>query len=141
MSGEARTYTLSHQGRTMHQIYELIYLDIIFKSNSNSNWTYLIDIFILLTTLTDNLNQLVFLRSSRIRVDLLSYERKPTDKREQYDWRVEKNLDGTRFSQTTYQCFDLGKMIRVHQSAFLGMLYSHVLLEITAVYIYRNNLH
>ena len=35
-----------------------------------------------------------FLRSGRIRVDLLSYESKTTDKREQYDWRTEKNLDG-----------------------------------------------
>ena len=35
-----------------------------------------------------------FLQSSRIRVDLLSYESKRTDKREQYDWRAEKNLDG-----------------------------------------------
>ena len=34
-----------------------------------------------------------FLRSSRIGVDLLSYESKTTDKREQYDWMVEKNLD------------------------------------------------
>ena len=34
------------------------------------------------------------LRSSRIRVDLLSYESIPTDKRWQYDWRAEKNLDG-----------------------------------------------
>ena len=41
------------------------------------------------------LDQLFFLRSSRIRVDLLSYERKTTDKREQYDWRAEKNSDGT----------------------------------------------
>ena len=38
--------------------------------------------------------QICFLRSSRIRVDLLSYESKPTDKREQYDWRAEKNFDG-----------------------------------------------
>ena len=34
-----------------------------------------------------------FLRSSRIRVDLPSYESKTTDKRGQYDWRAEKNLD------------------------------------------------
>ena len=33
---------------------------------------------------------------SRNRVDLLSYESKPMDKREQYDWRTEKNLDGKR---------------------------------------------
>ena len=32
--------------------------------------------------------------SSRIRVDLLSYESKTTDNREQYDWRTEENLDG-----------------------------------------------
>ena len=37
-----------------------------------------------------------FLRSSRIRVYLLSYESIPTDKREQYDWRADKNLDGIR---------------------------------------------
>ena len=36
----------------------------------------------------------VLLRSSRIKVDQLSYESKPTDKREQYDWRAEKSLDG-----------------------------------------------
>ena len=35
-----------------------------------------------------------FLWCSRIRVDLLSYESKPTDKRLQNDWRAEKNLDG-----------------------------------------------
>ena len=35
-----------------------------------------------------------FLQSSRIRVDRLSYESKTTDKREQYDWRADKNLDG-----------------------------------------------
>ena len=31
--------------------------------------------------------------SSRIKVDMQSYKSKPTDKREQYDWRTEKNLD------------------------------------------------
>ena len=36
-----------------------------------------------------------FLRSSHIRVDLQAYESKPTDNREKYDWRAEKNLDGT----------------------------------------------
>ena len=35
-----------------------------------------------------------FLRSRRIRVNLLSCESKTTDKRGQYDWRAEKNLDG-----------------------------------------------
>ena len=35
-----------------------------------------------------------FLQSSRIRIDLISYESIPTDKREQYDRRAEKNLDG-----------------------------------------------
>ena len=35
-----------------------------------------------------------FLRPSRIRVDLLPYESKPTDKREQNDERAEKKLDG-----------------------------------------------
>ena len=35
----------------------------------------------------------LFLWSSRVRVNLLSYESKTTDKREQYDWRAEKNLD------------------------------------------------
>ena len=43
-----------------------------------------------------------FLRSSRIRVDLPSYEIKTTDKRWQYDWRAKKNLDGfvcTPFSE------------------------------------------
>ena len=35
-----------------------------------------------------------FLRSSRIRVDLLSYESIPTDKREHYDWRAEKIWTG-----------------------------------------------
>ena len=33
------------------------------------------------------------LRSSRNRINLLSYESKLTDKREQYDWRAQKNLD------------------------------------------------
>ena len=35
-----------------------------------------------------------FVRSSRIRVDLLSYDSKPTDKREQNYWKAKKNLDG-----------------------------------------------
>ena len=34
------------------------------------------------------------LRSSRIRVNLLSYDSKPTDKREQYNWMSEFFLDG-----------------------------------------------
>ena len=38
-----------------------------------------------------------FLRSSHNRVDLLSYERKPTDKRDQYDWIAEENLDRLLF--------------------------------------------
>ena len=37
-----------------------------------------------------------FLRSSRIRVDLPSYESKATDKLGQYNWRAEKNLNGER---------------------------------------------
>ena len=32
--------------------------------------------------------------SRRIRVYQLSYESKTTDKREQYDWRADKKLDG-----------------------------------------------
>ena len=42
-----------------------------------------------------------FLRSSQIRVILLSYESKTTDKQEQYDWRPEKNLGGkgTRYCE------------------------------------------
>ena len=35
-----------------------------------------------------------FLQSSRNRVDLQSYESKPTDKQEQYDCRAMKSLDG-----------------------------------------------
>ena len=35
-----------------------------------------------------------FVRSRRIRVDLLSYESKTTDERQQNDWRAKKNLDG-----------------------------------------------
>ena len=35
-----------------------------------------------------------FMQSSRIRVDLLTYESIPTDRQEQYDFRTEKNLDG-----------------------------------------------
>ena len=38
--------------------------------------------------------QIFFLQSSHNRVNLLSYESKLTEKREQYDWRDEKNLDG-----------------------------------------------
>ena len=34
------------------------------------------------------------LQSSRTRVDRLSYESKPTEKRWQYDWRADKYLDG-----------------------------------------------
>ena len=36
----------------------------------------------------------VFVLSSRIKDDLLAYESKPTDKREQYNWMLEKKLDG-----------------------------------------------
>ena len=36
-----------------------------------------------------------YLQSSRIRVDLLSYESKTTDKRQQNDCRAKKNLDGS----------------------------------------------
>ena len=43
---------------------------------------------------TKLLDQIFFLRSSRNKVDLLSYESKTTDKRGQYDWKAEKNLDG-----------------------------------------------
>ena len=43
-----------------------------------------------------------FLRSSRIRADLISYEGIPTDKREQYDWRAEKNLDGRIWMKKSY---------------------------------------
>ena len=41
-----------------------------------------------------NSRPIFFVRSSRIRVDLLSYESKLTDKRQQNDWRAKKNLDG-----------------------------------------------
>ena len=36
-----------------------------------------------------------FLRFSRIRVDLLSYDTKPTDTQDQYDWMSKKNWAGT----------------------------------------------
>ena len=39
----------------------------------------------------------IFLRSSRIRVDLQSYESKPTDKQEQYDRRAEDVITGLEF--------------------------------------------
>ena len=55
------------------------------------NWDITTIPFIIPTT-----RPIFFLRSSRIRVNLLSYESIPTDKREQYDWRAEKNLDGYR---------------------------------------------
>ena len=51
-----------------------------------------------------------FLRSSCIRVDLQSYESKPIDKLEQYDWRAEKNLDGyccLATNQSVSQCMTL----------------------------------
>ena len=47
----------------------------------------------ILTVHGGDLNKQI-MRSSRIRVNLLSYESKPTDKREQYDWRTEKNFNG-----------------------------------------------
>ena len=40
------------------------------------------------------LDQIYFCDPVVLRVNLLSYERKTTDKREQYDWRAEKTLDG-----------------------------------------------
>ena len=45
-----------------------------------------------------------FLRSSRIRVVLQLYESIPTDKRERYDWRAEKNLDG---NSCVYVCIEV----------------------------------
>ena len=54
----------------------------------------------ILTTLKAKVNMHVrnfdqfFKLSSRIRVDLLSCESKLTDKREQYDWKAGKKLDG-----------------------------------------------
>ena len=36
----------------------------------------------------------LFLWTSRILVDMLSYESIPIDKQEQYDWKADKNLDG-----------------------------------------------
>ena len=36
----------------------------------------------------------MFVGSRCIRVDLLSYKSKPTDKQEQYNWRAEKNWTG-----------------------------------------------
>ena len=41
------------------------------------------------------LDQFFFLRSGRNRVDLLSHESETTDKREQYDCRADKKLDGS----------------------------------------------
>ena len=37
-----------------------------------------------------------FVRCCRIRVDLLTYESKTTDKQQQNEWRAKKNLDGQR---------------------------------------------
>ena len=45
----------------------------------------------------------IFLWSGRNRVDLLSYESKTTDKREQYDWKAEKNLDRRLVFQIIYR--------------------------------------
>ena len=50
-----------------------------FKSFENPIWVHYLTNF--------------FLQSSCIRVDLLLSESKSTDKRGQYDWRTEKNLD------------------------------------------------
>ena len=47
-----------------------------------------------------------FLRSSCIRVDLLLYESKTTDKRGQYDWRAEKILNGCCTRSGFYQFND-----------------------------------
>ena len=50
-------------------------------------------------SLSNNILNHFLLRSNRIRVNLLSHERKSTNKQEQYDWRAEKNLDGIGFIQ------------------------------------------
>ena len=44
------------------------------------------------TFLDGHTRPIFFRRSSRIRVDLLSYESKPTYKWEQYDWRAAKKI-------------------------------------------------
>ena len=46
--------------------------------------------------------QIFLVQSSRFRVDLLSYESKTTDKREKYDWRVDKNLEASFFAMYEY---------------------------------------
>ena len=43
------------------------------------------------------------------RIDLLSYESKPTDKRKQYDWMSEKNLYGLEHTKKTAPQFSMGK--------------------------------
>ena len=52
--------------------------------------------------------QIFFRWSTHIRVVLLSYERKTTDKQEQYDWKAEKNLDG-RFSSYAWTLLNYNK--------------------------------
>ena len=60
------------------------------------------------------LDKIFFVRSSRISVDLLSYESKTTDKQEQYDWRAEKNLGGSEYIMPSFG----GKMPLFHTSGF-----------------------
>ena len=59
-----------------------------------------------------------FLQSSCIRLDLLPYERKTTDKREQYDWRAEKNFDGhSIFWWSDFSSFSRGNWFCHHRLA------------------------
>ena len=55
-----------------------------------------------------------FLQSSRIRVHLLSYESKTTDKREQYDWRPEKIWTGSTILHYPFRFFLQSSCIRVN---------------------------
>ena len=59
-------------------------------------------------------------RSSRIRVDLLSYESKITDKRDQYDWRAETNLDG--WPASIHPCMHARSAVSAEEMCFTNLI-------------------
>ena len=69
-----------------------------------------------------------FLRSSRLRINLLSYESKTTDKRGQYDWRTEKNLDGS-YEPRVFLLDREGKRINGVKNEAFGLLLERGLLH------------
>ena len=66
--------------------------------------------------ITVQLHQKKILRSSRIRVDLLSYKSNQIDKREQNDWMAEKKLDGKGLIKLHISVFSFARFYYCNES-------------------------